>query len=219
MSQKIEFFFDFLSPFSYLAHCRLPAISEKYGCELVYKPFNMIEAKHAAGNNGPAAPLIPVKFRYICTDLRRWAEKYGVPFDMPWAVRSDATMEELKNINLPQTGLDTTLANKAMFYALENGKGREFADGIWGGSFGSCGLVGSLELLMSVARHIGWSPDVLLEFIQSDAADQRYRNNTREAIDRGVFGAPTMLVGDQMWWGNDRLEMLEDYLASHRTGH
>jgi len=75
--------------------------------------------------------------------------------------------------------------------------------------------VGSEELLMDVARQLGWSPEELREFVQSDAAEQRYAESTREAIRRGVFGAPTMIVDDEMWWGNDRLGLLEDYLCAH----
>lgn len=217
VAEPIEFFFDFLSPFSYLVHCRLPGLADRYDRELVYKPFNMIAAKHAAGNTGPATPLIPVKFRYICTDLRRWAEKYGVPLDMPWAVTSDATREELENINLPHTGLDTSCANKAMFYALDRGQGRAYADRIWGGSFASGGLVGSEELLVDVARQLGWSPDVVLDFVRSEEAEKCYQENNSEAQRRGVFGSPTMLVGDDMWWGNDRLELLEEYLNTPGT--
>lgn len=215
--RSIEFFFDFLSPFSYLAHCRLPALAKLYGYELVYKPFNMFEAKKATGNTGPATPHIPFKFLYICTDLRRWADRYGVSFSMPWAVASNATMEELKNIKLPDSGLDTTRVNKAMFFAIDRGQAQTFAEQIWGGSFGSNGLVGSETLLIYVAHEMGWSPDELQEFIESDEALDRYRATTIEAINRGVFGAPTMIVDDEMWWGNDRLDLVEEYLAKHQT--
>jgi 2-hydroxychromene-2-carboxylate isomerase len=215
VTRCIEFFFDFLSPYAYLAHCRLPALADEYGYELVYKPFNMHAAKRAAGNTTPPGPAIPVKFRYICTDFRRWAERYGVPFSMPWMVRPDASAEDLKNIDVPKQGLDTTWANKGMFFALDRGQGRDYANRLWGGSFGANGLVGSHELLMDVARQLGWSPEDLLEFVQSDAAEARYEANTREAVSRGVFGAPTMFVDDEMWWGNDRLGLLEEYLAAH----
>lgn len=215
MTRHIEFFFDFLSPYSYLAHCRLPALADKYGYELIYRPFNMPAAKRAAGNTAPATPAIPVKFRYACTDMRRWAEKYGVPFNMPWAVKSDASMEELKSIDLPKTGLDTTWANKGMFFALDRRQGRDYAERLWNGSFGSGGLVGSEELLMDVARQMGWSTEALLDFLQSDAVEKRYGENNKEAQSRGVFGAPTMIVDNEMWWGNDRLGLLEDYLAAH----
>ena len=218
MTRRIEFFFDFLSPYAYLAHCRLPTLADQYGYELVYKPFNMPAAKRAAGNTAPPAPALPVKFRYVSTDLRRWAQRYGVPLNMPWLVKSDASLETLKQgINVPTTGLDTTRANKGMFHALDRGQGREYATRLWGGSYGAPGglLVGSEELLIDVARQLGWSAEELLEFVQSGAAEQRYAENTREAIGRGVFGAPTMIVDDQMWWGNDRLALLEDYLSAH----
>ena len=218
MTRRIEFFFDFLSPYAYLAHTRLPTLADKYGYELVYKPFDMPAAKRAAGNTAPPAPAIPVKFRYVSTDFRRWAARYGVPLNMPWLVRSDAPLETLKQgIDVPRTGLDTTRANRGMFFALDRGQGRDYATRVWGGSYGAPAgpLVGSEELLMDVARQLGWSPEELREFVQSDAAEQRYAESTREAIRRGVFGAPTMIVDDEMWWGNDRLGLLEDYLCAH----
>jgi 2-hydroxychromene-2-carboxylate isomerase len=218
VTRRIEFFFDFLSPYAYLAHCRLPTLADKYGYDLVYKPFNMPAAKRAAGNTAPPAPAIPVKFRYISADFRRWADRYGVPLNMPWLVKSDAPLETLKQgIDVPKTGLDTTRANKGMFFALDRGQGREYATRLWGGSYGAPGgpLVGSDELLMDVARQLGWSAEELLDFVQSDAAEQRYAQNTEEAISRGVFGAPTMVVDEEMWWGNDRLVLLEEYLSAH----
>lgn len=216
VTRRIEFFFDFLSPYAYLAHCRLPTLADKYGYVLVYKPFNMPAAKRAAGNTAPPAPAIPVKFRYVSTDFRRWADRYGVPLNMPWLVEPDASLETLKQgINVPTTGLDTTRANKGMFYALDRGQGRDYAARLWGGSYGTPGgpLVGSEELLIDVARQMGWPAEELLEFVQSEAAGKRYAENTEEAIRRGVFGAPTMFVDDEMWWGNDRLGLLEDYLS------
>lgn len=214
--KKIEFYFDYLSPFSYLAHCRLPALAKEYDCELVYKPFSLFAAKKAAGNSGPATPHIPVKFRYICADFQRWAKKYGVPFSMPWAVAPNATMDELKYIRLPESGLDTTRVNKAMFYAIDHDQAQPFAEQIWAGSFGANGLVGSEQLLLDVVRAFGWSPQEVQEFIDSDVAAARYQAVTNEAIELGVFGAPTMVVDGQLWWGNDRLSLLEEYLAGSR---
>lgn len=214
VTRQIEFFFDFQSPFSYFVHTRLPRLADEYGYTVVYKPFNMHLAKRTAGNTTPPTPLIPAKFRYVCSDFRRWADRYGIPFIIAWEVPPDAPLEGLK-VNLPKTGLDTTRANKAMFYAIDRGDAREFATRLWAASYGSGRLVGSDEVLQDVARDLGWPVAELMAFTESETAASRYEDNTREAISRGVFGAPTMLVDEEMWWGNDRLVFVEEYLAAH----
>jgi len=217
VTRQLEFFFDFQSPFSYFAHTRLPGLADTYGYQLVYKPFNMHLAKRTAGNTTPPTPLIPAKFRYICSDFRRWAVRYGIPFTIAWEVPADAPLEGLQ-VKLPAAGLDTTRVNKAMFFAIDQGKARDFATRIWAESFGAGRLVGSDEVMLDVARQLGLSTDTLLAFVESAEAERRYGDNTDEAISRGVFGAPTMMVDDELWWGNDRLAFVEDYLAAH-PGH
>jgi 2-hydroxychromene-2-carboxylate isomerase len=214
MTTTIEFFFDFISPFAYLAHCRLPALADKYGYGLVYKPFNLFAAKLAAGSTGPGTPQIPAKFRYISADLRRWEQKYGVALVMPWLHKPGAPLTSEKP-QVPKEVGDTSRANKGTFFALERGQGREYVTRLWGATFGSGGYAGNEGLLRDVARQMGWSPDEFLTFVQSGAAERLYEKSNKEAQSRGVFGAPTMMVGDEMWWGNDRLGLLEEYLAAH----
>ena len=66
-----------------------------------------------------------------------------------------------------------------------------------------------------VARELAWPPDEFVAFTQSEESQARYQASTRQAHARGVFGAPTMMVGEEMWWGNDRLDFLEEFLNSH----
>lgn len=203
--KTIDFFFDFTSPYAYLANCPLPALADKYGYELVYRPIDLFAAKQAAGNNGPPSPQIPNKFRYINQDLLRWADRYGVPFKLPKpAPGQDAIRKEQ---------IDSSRANKGMFFAMEQGRGREYASRVWSKTFGSGGLIGDDENLRSVAREMGWSPEALFDFIHSDKAEELYEDGNEAAHGRGVFGVPIMMVGDEMWWGNDRLSLLEEYLA------
>ena len=194
----IDFYFDFTSPYAYLAHCRLPGLADRHGYEIAYKPIDLKAAKLAIGNDGPANMQLPVKMRYIMADIMRWVQRYKAPFN----VGKGATFESERS-------------NIGTLYAIEKGRARDYVNALWHASFGSGGSMGSDDLLRDVASQMGWSPDTFLEFIESDAARQRYQEVNRQAQDRGVFGVPTMMVGDQMWWGNDRIDFLDEYLAAH----
>jgi len=211
---NIDFYFDFASPYAYLAHCRLPALADKYGYGITYKPIDLFAARRAAGNSGPPSAQIPPKFRYVTTDLKRWAQKYDAPFVMPWAAKSGDS-NGAKKVELQKEWIDSSRAHKGMFFANERGQGRDYATRLWRATFGSGGFVGDPELLRGVAQDMGWSPDGFLEFIQSDQAERLYEETNREAHARGVFGVPIMFVDDEMWWGNDRLSFLEEHLAAH----
>jgi 2-hydroxychromene-2-carboxylate isomerase len=194
---NIDFYFDFLSPYSYLAHCRLPSLADKYGYGISYRPIDLKAAKLAAGNTGPATVQMPVKLRYATADLTRWARKYGAPLAFGKAPPF------------------TERANKGTFFAIERGQAREYVSSLWLATFGAGGDFNSDEMLSDVSRRLGWSPEEFLAFVQSDKAQRLYEAGNKEAQDRGVFGAPIMMVGDEMWWGNDRLDFLEEYLAAH----
>jgi len=194
---SIDFYFDFLSPYSYLAHCQLPELADKYGYSITYKPIDLKAAKLAAGNTGPATVQMPVKLRYAMADLTRWARKYGAPLAFGKAPPVTERM------------------NKGTFFAIGKGQARDYVKTAWLATFGTGGDFNSDELLSDVARQLGWSPDEFLAFLQSDTAQRLYEAGNKEAQGRGVFGAPIMMVGDEMWWGNDRLDFLEEYLAAH----
>jgi 2-hydroxychromene-2-carboxylate isomerase len=204
--KQIEFFFDFASPFAYLAHASLPALADRYGVEIVYQPIDLFAARSAAGNTGPSTPQIPNKFRYIQKDLLRWAEKYGIPFKFPAPAPGQQVIAKAQ--------IDSSRAHKAMYYASDQGRACEFANRLWSKTYGVGGFVGDDSNLRAVAQEMGWDGDELLAYANSPAAQTRYEAANRDAHERGVFGVPIMLIGDEMWWGNDRLGLMEDYLRA-----
>ena len=213
----IDFYFDFISPYAYLANARLPSLAEKYGCALNYRPIDLQAAKTAAGNTGPASAQIPPKFRYATIDLMRWADKYGVPFALPQKKSDSAAGEEQEKVGIPRELLDSSRANKAVYFARDKGREREFIDLMYRNTFGAGILVGDDSALRNTVSELGWDVDTVFEFVHSTVAAQLYEEGNKAAQARGVFGVPTMIVDEQMWWGNDRLEMLEDYLAQRDT--
>ena len=195
MPGTIDFYFDFLSPYSYLAHAELPALAAKFRCDVVYKPASLAALKLAAGNTGPSTREMPVKHKYARTDLARWAQRYGVP------------------MKPPKSGESARL-NKGTFFAIDRGQARDYVARAWAKTWGGGGDPADEALLREVARELGWNPDAFVAFTVSADAEARYKASTEEAAKRGVFGVPTFFVGDEMWWGNDRLQFVEEFLAA-----
>lgn len=195
MERQLHFYFDFMSPYAYLAHQRVPDLARRYGYQLVYKPLDLPAAKLAAGNTAPPNVKIPVKLRYLMTDLNRWAQRYGVPLEFPKTLNSEAL-------------------NIGVFYALGKGQAESYVRTAWHACWGLGGDMGDPVLMRQVAMKMGWDTDEFLHFVQSPEAQARYEEGNQEAQHRGVFGVPTMMIGDEMWWGNDRLEFLEAFLAA-----
>ncbi len=192
----IAFYFDFVSPYAYLANFELPQIAARHGCTIDYRPIDLNAAKLAAGNTAPPTAAIPPKLKYVMADFARWCARYGTTLEFS---------REGRPIAEP--------ANKGTFSAIDRGQAADYVNAMWRATFGQGGLHGKDEVLRAVATEMGWDADDFLSFIGSDEAARRYAEGNAQAQAKGVFGAPTMMVGDEMWWGNDRLDFLDAYLA------
>jgi len=192
----IDFYFDFLSPYAYLSSFRLPALAAKYGYGINFRPIDLKSAKLAAGNTAPPTAAMPVKLNYAIADLTRWAKRYGAP--LAWAKAPPVTER----------------VNKGTYFAIANGQAQQYVDAVWAATFGSGGEFNSDDVLTAVAEKMGWSADEFFAYVASDEAAALYDEGNKVAQARGVFGVPTMMVGDEMWWGNDRLDFLEEFLAA-----
>lgn len=193
MGATIDFYFDFMSPYAYLAHTQLPTLADRFGARVRYHPIDLDWVKQSVGNTGPANRDVPIKHRYLRQDLRRWAEVYDVPFQ-------------------PPAGYGSARLNRGAFRAVDEGRARDYADRVWKRIWGSGRAMDDDELLADVARDMSWSVEEFLEYVQSTQACDRLRTSCEEALERGVFGVPTMIVDGHMWWGNDRLQFLENHL-------
>lgn len=193
-SRTLEFFFDFLSPFAYLTHQKLPVLAKRHGYELRFVPMDLPRAKLAAGNTGPSNRQVPVKLRYLTTDMKRWAQRYGVPLNFPRTFASERM-------------------NKGVLFAQDRGRALDYVTAAFASAWARGGEdLADSTLLASIARELGWQESEFLAFIDSPAAAERFEALNLEAHRRGVFGVPTMLIGEEMWWGNDRLQFLEEFL-------
>jgi len=197
--RTLDFYFDFMSPFAYLAHTQLPALAQRHGCEIAYHPIDLPAAKLAAGNTAPPNVSMPVKLRYLMTDMQRWAARYGVPLQFPKSLKSERL-------------------NIGLYYAADRGQCEAYVNTAWSAAWGRGGDMGDTALISDVARAMDWNPDEFRRFVETPASRERYLEENRVAHERGVFGAPTMMLGDQMWWGNDRLGFLAEHLAATHNG-
>lgn len=193
MSRTLQFFFDLLSPYAYLAHARLPALAERHGLTLDYQPVDLARLKVLAGNTGPGNRDIAIKHRYLRQDLRRWAEFYGVPF-------------------CPPAGYGSARINAGALYARDRDMCRPYVEWAWGGIWGEGRAMDDNALLREAAARFGWPEREFTGFVASPEAAQRLAAGTRAAHDAGAFGVPTMRLDNELWWGNDRLEFLERHL-------
>ncbi len=193
MSEVIDF--DFISPYSYLAHCRLPAIAEHHGREIAYHVVDLTEIKLGAGNIGPTTREMPLKLRYSGADQLRWAARYGVTIKRPSAYGPNRL-------------------NEGVFWDAERDEIGKYFTATWHRVWGEGGDMTDQTIMLEVATELGWNISEFLTYLESSDAELRYRASTREAHQRGVFGVPTMMIGKELWWGNDRLGFMEEFLAA-----
>jgi 2-hydroxychromene-2-carboxylate isomerase len=194
MQAPIAFYFDFISPFSYFANQRLPQIAERFGRDIAFHVVDLAVLKRAAGNTAPPTRDIPIKLRYMKTDQARWARHYGIPVKSP-------------------AYYDSGILNRGAFFAQSKDMIREYVTLVFHKVWGEGGHMTDEMLIRGVVHELGWNGDEFLRFTASDAATELYQSSTARAHQRGVFGVPTMIVGDEMWWGNDRLEFMKEELA------
>lgn len=181
---RIEFFYDVVSPYSYLATHRIEDLAARNHAELVWRPFFLGGVMKQTGNTPPA--YLPARAPYLFKDLMRWGKRYGMPIRPPQPFPTNTLTAMRILVQLPQEELPEV--SKRLFAAYW-GEGRDIGD--------SAVLT---ELLGEEA--VATAPAGKAALIA--ASD--------EAVKRGAFGAPSMFVGDQMFFGNDRLELLELHL-------
>lgn len=189
MSKPIEFFFDYVSPYSYLADTQI----RKLYPDIVYRPFFLGAVMKATGNNPPLT--VPAKFAYLNTDMARWVERYRVDFVM--------------NPDFPQ---NTAKALRLAIVAAEYDAFLPVHHDLFSAMWVDQQNLGNEALLAGIAAKHGLGGDAMSQ-VESDGIRDKLRRNTEEAVERGAFGAPTFFVGEQMFFGNDRFEFIADALA------
>jgi 2-hydroxychromene-2-carboxylate isomerase len=194
----LEYFFDYVSPFTYLADSQLPALLERTGAELVYRPFLLGGVMKASGNAPPFS--VPNKGRYVGNDVNRWAARYG--------------LELAPNPYFP---VNTVLPMRAAVALLDVGDADAFR-AYHRAAFHAMWCEGANLADEAVVRDLlakaGSDADALIARCAEPEIKNALRANTDEAVERGAFGAPSFFVGNELFFGNDRLDFVEEALRS-----
>ncbi|CDF86916.1 DsbA-like thioredoxin domain protein [Pseudomonas knackmussii B13] len=196
MSKSVEFYFDFGSPTSYLAFTQLPGICAEAGAELVYRPVLLGGVFQATGNASPIA--IPAKGRYTLIDMQRFARRYGVPMKMN-------PFFPINTLQLMRAATGVQMRQPERFAAL--------LDCVFKGMWVDALNLGDPAVLGRVLAEAGFDPQALLALTADQEVKDALKANTEAAIKRGMFGAPTMFVGNEMFFGQDRLDFVREALA------
>jgi 2-hydroxychromene-2-carboxylate isomerase len=190
----VEFFFDLSSPYSYLAATQIEAVAQRHGASVAWRPMVLGAVFKAAGNDMPAK--VAAKARYMMADLDRWARHYGVPFRM--------------SSRFPLSAID---AMRLILVADEAGRGGALARAAFSAMWTDDRDLGSPDVLAALCEEVGLEPGAALARTKAPEVKERLRQYTDDAVARGVFGAPAMFVGNELFWGNDRLLFVEQALA------
>lgn len=194
MTRAVEFYFDYGSPTTYLAWTQLPQICARHGADLTYKPILLGGVFHATGNASPAT--VDAKLAWMEHDLSNFAERYGVPFKMnPHFIVN--TLPAMRGSFWAQREGIFEPYNKAMFQAM-------WVDGV---------NLNEPEEISRVVSEAGLDAAAMGAAIQEPEIKSELIEATKQATDRGVFGAPTFFVSGEMHFGQDRLDWIEEALA------
>ncbi|WP_151637825.1 2-hydroxychromene-2-carboxylate isomerase [Noviherbaspirillum aerium] len=192
MSRKVEFFFDVGSPYSYLAYHQLPKIAQATGAEVTWKPMLLGAVLKATANQSPMA--VPLKGQHLLTDLQRWADHFGVVF-----VQNPHF--PINTLHLMRGAIGMQMAGEAEF--------RRYLDAVFHAMFGEPRNLNEIGEVIALLTENGFDPQRFQAMINDPAVKDALKRNTDDAVERGVFGAPTFFVGNEMYWGQDRLHFVE----------
>jgi 2-hydroxychromene-2-carboxylate isomerase len=192
-ARTIEFLFDFGSPTTYLAHTQLPRIARETGARLAYVPMLLGGVFKATGNQSPV--MVPAKGRWMGGDLARFARRYGVPFTF--------------NPHFPINTL--TLMRGAVGLQLRQpDRFMPYVDAMFRAMWVEPVNLGDPAALASTLKAAGFDPNEMLALVGDADVKAKLIANTEAAVARGVFGAPTCFVGDEMFFGQDRLDFVRE---------
>jgi 2-hydroxychromene-2-carboxylate isomerase len=203
---QLECFFDLTSPWTYLAFTGLQPIAARHNVAIEWRPilvggvFNAVnqelyeQREKAFGNKR--------RMRYMMKDLKDWADLRGIEINWPDFHPANAVK-----------------CMRGCFVAEAQGRLVDYSKAVFEAYWGRCEDVGQESVLAAIVNRLGMDPDDFFEAIGQQAIKDRLRANTDELIERGGFGSPTIYInGDDMYFGNDRLPLVEHRLAQLSPG-
>jgi 2-hydroxychromene-2-carboxylate isomerase len=197
MPQSIDFYFDFSSPYGYFASSQIDEIAARHGRTVNWRPI-LLGAIFKITVQQPL-PTIPLKGSYAKHDLVRSARFLGVPFKLPG--------------KFPIAG---QAPSRAYYWIADRDAAlaRATAQALYRAYFAEDRDISNPEVTANVAAKLGVNREELLHALGDAAVKERLKNEIDAAIERGVFGSPYVVIDGEPFWGADRLDQAERWLAS-----
>ena len=197
MNLQADFYFDYGSPTSYLAYVQLPGIANRTGVTINYKPILLGGVLKAAGNASPMD--VPAKRNWMLKDMASFARRYGVPFQYN-----------------PLFPINTLSLMRGAMYAQREGFLIPYSDAMFHAMWVDARDMSNPAVTSEVLTEAGIDAARLMAGTQEPEIKEALKAETEAAVQRGLFGAPVLFVGEEMFFGQDRLLYAEDYLHSLR---
>jgi len=197
MPDPIEFYFDFSSPYGYLAACQIDDLAGEFGRGVVWRPYLMGAAMKITGRR----PLVtdPLVGEYVRKDLQRSARYIGVPMSLP-----------------EPFPVATVAACRAYYWLLDQdeGKAKALAIALYRAFFVEGRNIGETEVVLDLATSLGIDREALASALQDPQVKEKLKVVTDDAIARGIFGSPFVIVDGEAFWGSDRLDQVRRWLET-----
>lgn len=201
MSRHIDYYFTLVSPWAYIGHEPFLAIARKHGASIAYKPVNLGEVFPQSGGL-PLAKRHPLRVAYRTIELKRWREKRKLNFALkPKGWPFDPTLPDCVAVAMLARGEDPTDYLAAAFKA----------------AFESELKLSDPDVLRDVLQKTGADSDEIIAQAQAPETLAAYAQNNSDALAAGVFGSPSYVRDGEPFWGQDRLDLLDDALTSGRA--
>jgi 2-hydroxychromene-2-carboxylate isomerase len=197
MPSPIEFYYDFASPYGYLASTQITKLAAKHGRGVVWKPMLLGVAFKATG--GVPLPGVPLKGDYSRRDMERTARLMGIPLSIP-----------------EKFPISTQSPARVIYWLESEGAARQEAVtlALYRAYLVDGKDISSPEVTADVAATLGLERQKVLEVIADPAIKEKLKQETEAAIQRGVFGSPFIIVDGEPFWGCDRLPQVERWLQT-----
>lgn len=196
---QVEFFFDLVSPYSYLAHYELQKIVARHKADIIWRPVLLGAILKETGNIAPIQ--VPAKGRYMLHDLQKWAAHYQLPFQMN-------PFFPINTVQLMRGALVMQQEGQAAFL--------HYLDTVYKAMFVAPRNLNDPQEVIATLQDAGLDPALMQKRMAEDEIKNKLRAETEEAVARGVFGAPTFFVNNEMYWGQDRILFVEEALKKDK---
>lgn len=183
----VQVYFNFRSPYCYLASKKMFDLVDRHGARFVWRPLG-----GWAGRSPPERAKY--KLPIVRQDVKRWCKRLGIPF------------------NPPPITTDPTIAGAGSLLAEERGKLREYVVAVMAKEWADGADIGDADVLLAVGESIGLDRQELADAIHDPVRLAQLERNHEEAAEKGAFGVPTFIVGEEVFWGQDRIDFVAEHL-------